>query len=33
MKSGYKKAGIVLMFVGMAIVNVIVCGLVWWIVG
>jgi hypothetical protein len=33
MKSGYKKAGIVLMFVGMAIVNVIVWGLVWWTVG
>jgi hypothetical protein len=33
MKSGYKKAGILLMFLGMAIVNVIVWGLVWWIVG
>jgi len=31
MKSGYKKAGIFLMFVGMAIVNVIVWVLVWWI--
>jgi len=31
MKSGDKKAGILLMFLGMAIVNVIVWGLVWWI--